>query len=97
MQTNADSAKSTLEKADEATASLDRIQSEIRKIQDMNDQIATASEEQSQVAQEINENIITVNDLARKTSLDVQENVRTSESLNTMAITLKDSVSMFKL
>ncbi|PNH86963.1 hypothetical protein C1M56_15890 [Vibrio diazotrophicus] len=97
MQTNADSAKATLEKANEATDSLDRIQHEIRKIQDMNDQIATASEEQSQVAQQINENIINVNDLARNTSSDVQENVRTSESLNRMAITLKKSVSMFNI
>lgn len=97
MQANAASAKLTLEKSEQATHSLSRIQGEIGTIQDMNDQIATASEEQSQVANEINQNIINVNDLARNALEDVQSNVQTSESLNVMAVKLKESVNMFKL
>ncbi|CAH1558721.1 methyl-accepting chemotaxis protein [Vibrio rotiferianus] len=97
MQDNSDSAKRTLDKAGEATLSLDQIRHEIQRIQDMNHQIATAAEEQSQVAHEINESVINVNDLARDTTVDVQDNVDTSEALIAMSNKLRDSVSMFKL
>lgn len=97
MATNAENAKQTLAKTDEATRSLEVIQSEIACIQDLNHQIATATEEQFQVANEINQNIISVNDLAYNTELDVRKNVNTSESINRLAGQLKDYVSTFKV
>ncbi|MFA0502354.1 methyl-accepting chemotaxis protein, partial [Vibrio sp. 10N.222.46.A1] len=77
MVENAETAKVTREKSDQASQMLNTIQHEIGTIQDMNNQIAAAAEEQSQVAVEINENVVNVNDLARATVDDVQQNVQT--------------------
>ncbi|MCL1131055.1 methyl-accepting chemotaxis protein [Shewanella sairae] len=97
MDENASSAQKTSTMAEQTSLALQAIQTEIQRVQDMNHQIATASEQQSQVAMEMNQSVVTVNDLARETSIDVQTNVKTSESLNAMAIRLRDSVSSFKL
>ncbi|EGU39218.1 methyl-accepting chemotaxis protein [Vibrio ichthyoenteri ATCC 700023] len=97
MTENAESAKLTLQKSDDATEALVQIKGQISVIQDMNDQIATAAEEQSHVANDINENVMNVNELAQETLQSVQQNVHTSESLNGMAEQLKNSVSMFRL
>ncbi|WP_122056329.1 methyl-accepting chemotaxis protein [Vibrio sp. Evd11] len=97
MTENAESAQMTLQKSDEATEALVQIKDQISVMQDMNDQIATAAEEQSHVANDINENVMNVNELAQETLQSVQQNVHTSESLNSMAEQLKDSVSMFRL
>lgn len=97
MSENSRSAELTLSKSDEASSALVLIEREIRTIQDMNNQIATAAEEQSSVAAEINENVVNVNDLAASTAEDVQENVRTADSLQVMANRLSDAISMFKV
>jgi methyl-accepting chemotaxis protein len=97
MMENATNAQETLTKSNNANQALVLIEKEIQVIQDMNDQIATAAEQQSHVASEINENIVKVNDLARDTVDDVQENACTAEELNTMALSLSKSMSMFKI
>jgi methyl-accepting chemotaxis protein len=97
MTENAISAGKTLHKSAEASQVISLIEQEIRTIQDMNNQIATAAEEQSIVAAEINENVVSVNDLAASTAQDVQENVRTAGDLNTMANRLREAISMFKV
>lgn len=97
MDDNATSAQKTSKKAEQTSLALQVIQTEIQRVQDMNHQIATASEQQSQVAMEMNQSIVTVNDLARDTSTDVQANAATSESLNAMAVRLREGVSSFKL
>jgi methyl-accepting chemotaxis protein len=97
MTENASSAAQTLIKSDEASSSLAQIEAEIQLIQDMNNLIATAAEEQSQVAAEINENVVNVNDLAASTTKDVQENVHTADSLNAMAARLSDAIRIFRV
>ncbi|CAM3008000.1 methyl-accepting chemotaxis protein [Moritella viscosa] len=97
MIENASSAEQTLIKSDEASSSLAKIEAEIQLIQDMNNLIATAAEEQSQVAAEINENVVNVNDLATSTAEDVQENVHTADSLNAMATRLSDTIRIFRV
>lgn len=97
MNANAESAQQTKAKSGEASEALMQIEQGISVIQEMNNQIATASEEQSSVAADINENVVTVNDLASSTSNDVKENVRIAEELNSMANGLKDAVNMFRI
>ena len=97
MMENATNAQETLTKSNNANQALVLIEKEIQVIQDMNDQIATAAEQQSHVASEINENIVKVNDLARDTVDDVQDNACTAKELNTMALSLSKSMSMFKI
>ncbi|MDG3086362.1 methyl-accepting chemotaxis protein [Vibrio hannami] len=97
MTENASSAEQTLSKSSEASESLDLIEQRIRLIQEMNNQIATAAEEQSSVTADINENVVTVNDLAASTASDVQENVSTADKLNSMATSLREAVKMFRV
>ncbi|WP_420271289.1 methyl-accepting chemotaxis protein [Moritella viscosa] len=97
MYENVSSAEITLAKSDEASSSLALIERKIQLIQDMNHQIATAAEEQSQVAAEINENVVNVNDLVVSTTEDVQENVHTADSLNNMATRLSDAIRTFRM
>ncbi len=97
MTENAASAGHTLQKSTEASEMLALIETKIGTIRDMNNQIATAAEEQSSVAAEINESVVSVNDLAANTAEDVQENVRTASELNAMAQKLREAISMFKV
>ena len=97
MQVNVQSAEQTLSKSTQANDALITIENEIGNIQDMNNQIATAAEEQSSVAAEINQTVVSVNDLALSTASDVQENVQTATELNSMANTLSQTISMFKV
>ncbi|NOI36706.1 methyl-accepting chemotaxis protein [Vibrio cyclitrophicus] len=97
MNQNSVSAEQTLSKSNEANSTLVMIGQDIAAIQDMNNQIATAAEEQSNVAAEINENIVNVNDFASSTAKDVKENVNTAKSLNVMANRLYDTIRMFKV
>jgi methyl-accepting chemotaxis protein len=64
-QTQATQSVSDIERAGDA---LNEIVSSVTQIRDMNAQIATASEEQSQVSDEINTNIIHINDLSKNTA-----------------------------
>jgi len=97
MYENVSSAEITLAKSDEASSSLALIERKIQLIQDMNHQIATAAEEQSQVAAEINENVVNVNDLVVSTTEDVQENVDIADNLNNMATRLSDAIRTFRM
>lgn len=97
MKENALSADLTLEKSDEARASLVQIEQEISSIEDMNTQIATAAEEQSQVSGDINQNIVTINDLAIDNAESVKSNSETAEQLNEMAVKLSRAVHTFKV
>ena len=64
MNESKDVAGLTMEKSDEANASLGRIKDAIMEITDMNLQIASAAEQQSLVAEEINRSTIKVKELA---------------------------------
>ncbi|MCE2596214.1 methyl-accepting chemotaxis protein [Motilimonas cestriensis] len=97
MTANTKSAEQTLGKSDAANAALMQIEQEIQTIKDMNNQIATAAEEQSSVAAEINETVVRVNDLATSTASDVQENVNTASELNALAGRLSEAISRFRV
>jgi methyl-accepting chemotaxis protein len=80
-----------------AAQSLSMIAHEVGTINDMNTQIATASEEQSSVAEEINRNITTISLIADTTSADATQNSQISEDLVRLAGELNRLVSQFKL
>jgi len=64
MQHTATASQSAVERAGEAGTALGRIQNIVNEMSDMNTQVATASEEQSAVAEEINRNVTNVADVA---------------------------------
>lgn len=82
MQQSKASASATVEQANLADQALSRILDAIRRISDMNLQIASAAEEQNLVSEEINTNTVKIKDLAVTVSEDSN---RTSEDMKIQA------------
>jgi methyl-accepting chemotaxis protein len=72
MNQSRDTANSTVQSAEEANHSLERIRNAIAQISDMNIHIASAAEEQSLVAEEINNNTFKIKDLSEQVSKSAQ-------------------------
>lgn len=74
-------ADASVELVAKAGAALETITDAINTITDMNHQIATASKEQSVVAEEINQNIVNISDVADMTSQGAQQSVEATEEM----------------
>lgn len=97
MQMNREPSNVTMENAKQAQASLNEISSSITIIENMNTQIATATEEQTLVAGEINQSIVDVNDKARQTHSLSASNQEKASELIALSEKLTQAVSTFKL
>ncbi len=84
----------TIVKTDEY---LEKITSDIHKINEINLAIASASEKQSSVAEEINRNVIRINSETENSVLRIDKTVTTSEELNKLTIQLSELISRFKV
>lgn len=85
--------------ADLATQAGDELSDVIREfdeINDMNRQIATASEQQISVSEEINHNLHTINDITAQTTASASETAESSAELSRLAETLKELVGRFR-
>ena len=60
------------EKVQETVQALNAIQDAVNQITNMNTQIATAAEEQSQVAEEINRNLVHISEMAQTSADDAR-------------------------
>ena len=74
MQRTAQASDSAVERASNAGVSLQKIQQIVTEMSDMNTQVATASEEQSSVAEEISRNVVRVADVAQRVLELAEEN-----------------------
>ncbi|WP_375750412.1 methyl-accepting chemotaxis protein [Vibrio sp. HN007] len=97
METNVSDAQNTASKSEEANMALQSIQNSITMILDMNNQIATAAEEQTHVASEINANVVEINDLAKATFESSNSNTAKAQELTSVAESLNKSVEIFRL
>jgi len=97
MNVIVDDAENTKGKSSEASQALTSIQNSITVIQDMNCQIATAAEQQTHVASEINESVVAINDLAKSTHETSSNNKDVAGHLNSVSLSLKESVVTFKI
>ena len=97
MLTNREASDLTMQNAKKAQASLHEISNSITVIEDMNTQIATATEEQTLVAGEINQSIVDVNDKARETHSLSASNQEKASELIALSEKLTQAVSTFKL
>jgi methyl-accepting chemotaxis protein len=97
MNSNTELAQETVELANSAGQALVEITHSIETINSMNEQIATAAEEQSQVAEEINRNIVNINDVAQTTAEDSNKTAQSSDELTGLAVQLKELTSRFKV
>ncbi|WP_275096298.1 methyl-accepting chemotaxis protein [Sedimenticola hydrogenitrophicus] len=76
---------------------LESITHAINQISDMNNQIASAAEEQSVVAEEINRNVVGINEIGEHTANGAQQTASASEGLNNLAGQLQRIVGQFKI
>lgn len=97
MNVNVDDAQNTLEKSEQANQALESIQQSVSTIQDMNNLIATAAEEQTLVAGEINASVVDINMLAKRTFDNSGNNASLANELNNAASSLDIAVSKFKV
>ena len=90
-------AQQTVEQTDQAENALNKIRSEVTAINEMNAHIASASEEQSAVAEEVNRHITRIHGATLETSAGSEQVAVSSRELATLANRLTDKVTFFKL
>ncbi|MDH5184147.1 MAG: methyl-accepting chemotaxis protein, partial [Gammaproteobacteria bacterium] len=96
MQDGRNKAESSVEQAAQAGESLNAITEAVTSINDMNQQIATASEEQSVVAEEVNRNIVSINSVAEEATEGSRQSAHSSAELARLASDLQSQVNLFK-
>lgn len=89
-------AKVSVEYASKAGDALNEITNSVATITSMNIQIATASEEQSAVAEEINQNVVNISHVADENADASNQLSTSSQDLAQLASELQDLVSQFK-
>ena len=95
METSQGRSVETVEKADAAKNALEKIRSSINVIMDMNDLIATATEEQSQVGSEISERVEVISGQNIQTADIANQNREGGETLSRKAHNLAELVGRF--
>ncbi|WP_404364202.1 methyl-accepting chemotaxis protein [Marinobacter sp.] len=97
MEASRDLARKTVAQTSEAEQALASIGNEVGSINDMNAQIASASEQQSAVAEEVNRNITRIHDATIETSAGSEQVARSSRELSDLADQLSSRVSFFRI
>ena len=90
-------AQQTVAQTSLAESALAKIRHEVGAINDMNAQIASASEQQSVVAEEVNQNISRIHDATVETSAGSDQVAASSRELATLADRLQTKVSVFRV
>ncbi len=96
MQASKRMAQTTVEQTLEAENALAKIRREVSSINEMNAQIATASEEQSAVAEEVNQSVTRIHDSAVTSSAAANQVASSSRDLTALAAELNRKVSYFR-
>ena len=97
MQNSNQRARSTLEVAKAAGQALEQITEAIAMINERNQVIASASEEQAQVAREVDRNLVNIRDLSMQTSAGANQTSSSSQELSRLAVDLNALVTRFKI
>ncbi|MDP9528738.1 methyl-accepting chemotaxis protein [Pseudomonas protegens] len=97
MRNSNERAHLTLEAARASGLALDQITQAITMINERNLVIASASEEQAQVAREVDRNLINIRDLSTQTSAGANQSNAASQELSRLAVDLNALVNQFKL
>ena len=97
MQVSNERARTTLEVARAAGDALDEITAAISQISERNLVIASASEEQAQVAREVDRNLVNIRDLSLQSSAGANQTSAASQELSRLAIDLNNLVARFRI
>jgi methyl-accepting chemotaxis protein len=82
--------------ADEAGVSLKAITESVQVIDERNQQIATASEEQAHVARDVDRALVSIRNLALQSSSGTQQTLEASNQMSQLAMNLNTVVARFK-
>lgn len=97
MQTSNERARATLVVAKTAGDALDGIARAISQISERNLVIASASEEQAQVAREVDRNLVNIRDLSLQSSAGANQTSAASQELASLAVNLNQLVARFRV
>ncbi|WP_417517690.1 HAMP domain-containing methyl-accepting chemotaxis protein [Marinobacter sp.] len=97
MESSATLASETLKRATATGASIGRITRAVEEIKQYNSQIATASEQQTSVADEINQNITSIRDVTDQSASSSNQTASSSSELARLGSELQTLVSRFRL
>ncbi len=97
MQISRSQMMSSVELASKAGESIDRINDAVNMITDMNNQIASATEEQNLVAEELNRNVTTIQSVSEENAQGTQHTATTCHDLNRLATGLLEATRRFDL
>ena len=88
---------SSIDSANKSGDAFSAITESITKINDMNTQSASASEEQSVATEQVNESMQAVNGISQENHTIMMETVKSCEDLAKLSIVLNDTVKQFKM
>jgi methyl-accepting chemotaxis protein len=97
MRNSTERAESTLNIAKGAGLALDTINAAIVQINERNLVIASAAEEQAQVAREVDRNLVNIRDLSVQSATGASQTSTASNELSRLAVDLSSMVQRFKL
>ncbi|WP_232020196.1 methyl-accepting chemotaxis protein [Sulfuriflexus mobilis] len=97
MESGRSQAAGSVEQAAKAGESLEAITRAVSSINDMNAQIAHASEQQSNVAQDVDRNVINISRIGHESMENAQQTSASSEQQSRLAQQLQDLLAQFKL
>ncbi|OCH42589.1 methyl-accepting chemotaxis protein [Aliivibrio fischeri] len=97
MESSLDKLELNKELTAKAGDALLQITNSIASINDMNTQVATAAEEQSQVTQDINRNVVNMSELVNQNVTGISQSASASNELSKLAEQQKEQLSFFKL
>jgi hypothetical protein len=97
MQSSRERADNAVKGIDHTADALSQIVDSVNRLSDRNNQIATAAEEQSAVANEMSQNIENINNLSHQARDDAAQIDQSSKYLATLSISLQRSSNQFKL
>lgn len=97
MKQSREEAQSTLFIAHEAGLAIEKITASISEINERNLMIATASEEQAQVARSVDENLVSIRDLSLQSSAAAYQTSEASHELSKLAVDLNKLVARFSI
>lgn len=97
MQQSSRLAERSQAMAGQADSALDRVSDQVSQINDMNLVIASAAEEQAQVARSVDQNLVAIGDLSHQSAASSEQTSAASDSLARLAVHLNDRVGQFRL
>ena len=87
----------SVSQAEKAGELLGMITEDVQTIMDMSTHIATAIDEQNQVASEVNKNVVKIRDIAQGASDNAHSNAQSSEEVAEQARVLRDAIAKYQV